>query len=78
MSADDGFSVSSFLNCSRSLRPITLHWPGCVSVTELSVQQASLRPGADQLGPGTQHWTPRMLLWLYAQKLINHHRHVNT
>lgn len=78
VSVDDGFSMSSFLNfCSCSLILITLHWPGCVSVPELSVQ-ASLRPGTDQVGPGAQHWTTGMFLWLYAQKLTNHHGHVNT
>ena len=78
VSVDDGFSMSFFLHFrSCSLILITLRWPGCVSITELSVQQASLRPGADLVGPGAQHWTTWMLLWLYAQKLINHHRHVN-
>ena len=75
VSMDDGFSMSSFLHFrSRSLILITLHWPGCVSITELSVQQASLRPGVDLVGPGAQHWTTVA----YAQKLISHHRHVNT
>ena len=58
MSMDDGFSMSSFLHfCSCSLILITLRGLGCVSITELSVQQASLRPGADLVGPGAQHWT---------------------
>ena len=78
VSVGDGFSMSSFLHFrSRSLILITLHWPGSVSITELSVQQASLRPGADLVGPGAQHWTTWMCLWLCAQKLISHHRHVN-